>query len=78
MKANMEDWELGKEELEILNGIADYLGQYDSISQVNSLKSVMLRIQAMRDEAAEELRSKSNLYRTCGTALGILIVLILI
>lgn len=78
IKNNMAEWEFGTSEQEVLNGIADYLGQYDGEAQVKSLRNAMVRLQAMRNEAAEELRSKSSLYRTCGTALGILLVLILV
>ena len=78
IKANAEEWAFGRNELEVLSSIADYIGQYSGEAQNKSLQSALMRLRSCRDEAAVELRSKSSLYRTCGTAVGILLVLILI
>ena len=70
------DWSIRPQEQELLTGIADYLGQYDGAAQTKSLQAAMLRLSALRDTAAEELRSRSSVYRTCGAAAGILLVLV--
>ena len=70
------DWAIRPSERELLAGIADYLGQYDGAAQTQSLQTAMLRMSGLRDTAAEELRSRGSLYRTCGAAAGILLVLV--
>lgn len=69
---------LGKAECDILCEAAAWLGRYDASEQVAGLEQVARRLAAARDTAAGELQSKGNLYRTCGIALGILVVLVLI
>ena len=78
LKRFWEDWGLQQEEQEILLGIAEYLGRYDSAAQTQCLETAMLRLRACRDHTADELRSNKSLYRTCGAAAGILLVLVLI
>ena len=78
VKAHLEDWGFGGDEQDVLNSIADYLGQYDCNAQTSSMQTAMLRLQELRDHTAAELRSKNSLYRTCGAAVGILLVLVLI
>lgn len=70
------DWGIRTQEQELLLGIADYLGQYDGAAQTQSLQTAMLRLSGLRDTAAEDLRSRSSVYRTCGAAAGILLVLV--
>ena len=41
-------------------------------------EQVRRRLSAAREAAAEELQNKGSLYRTCGIALGILVILVLI
>ena len=50
----------------------------DAVEQAAGLDQIGRRLSAARAAAAEELQSKGNLYRTCGIALGILVVLVLI
>nr|WP_297275665.1 stage III sporulation protein AB [uncultured Agathobaculum sp.] len=69
---------LGQPECEILSEAAAWLGRYDAAEQVAGLEQVARRLAAARDTAAGELQNKGNLYRTCGIALGILVVLVLI
>lgn len=69
---------LGKAECDILCEAAAWLGRYDAAEQVAGLEQVARRLSAARDTAAGELQNKGNLYRTCGIALGILVVLVLI
>lgn len=78
LRAYGESWGLHAEEQNVLIGIADYLGRYDGGAQTQSLQTAMLRLQEQRDRAAEELRAKNSVYRTCGAAVGILLVLVLI
>ena len=63
---------------DILSEAAAWLGRYDADEQVAGLQQIGRRLTAARDEAAGELQNKGNLYRTCGVALGILVVLVLI
>ncbi len=69
---------LGQAECQILCEAAAWLGRYDAAEQVAGLEQIARRLAAARDAAAGELQNKGNLYRTCGIALGILVVLVLI
>lgn len=69
---------LGQAECDILCEAAAWLGRYDASEQVAGLEQIARRLSAARDTAAGELQNKGNLYRTCGIALGILVVLVLI
>lgn len=69
---------LGAAECEILCDAAHYLGRYDAAEQAAGLQQIARRLTAAREIAAEELQNKGNLYRTCGMALGLLVVLVLI
>ena len=73
-----EQWGIHTEEQRILLEIADYLGRYEGSAQSHSIKSVLIQLQEQRDKAADELRSRNSIYRTCGAAVGILLVLVLI
>ncbi len=72
-----EDAGIGAAECGILCGAANYLGRYDADEQLAGLMHVSRRLSASRDAAANELRSKGNLYRTCGIAAGLLVILVL-
>ncbi len=69
---------LGKAECGILCSAANYLGRYDAEEQVAGLEHVSRLLSASRDAARQELMSKGNLYRTCGIAAGLLVILVLI
>ncbi|MFR3788110.1 stage III sporulation protein AB [Agathobaculum desmolans] len=69
---------MGVSECDILCEAANYLGRYDASEQADGLRQVSRRLSAARAAAAEELQNKGNLYRTCGIALGILVILVLI
>ncbi|MCB6364616.1 stage III sporulation protein AB [Intestinibacillus massiliensis] len=69
---------LGEEETHLLCDAAGFLGRYDAAQQVKSLEYVRRRLGDLRLAAVEELRSKGNLYRTCGIAMGIVTVLVLL
>ena len=63
---------------DILCEAAAWLGRYDAGEQIAGLRQSGRRLRAARDAAADELREKGNLYRTCGVALGLLVVLVLV
>lgn len=69
---------LGAAECDILCDASHYLGRYDAAEQTAGLQQIARRLTAARETAAEELQNKGNLYRTCGIALGLLVVLVLI
>ena len=69
---------LGEIECAILCDAANYLGRYDAAEQRAGLQQVSRRLTAARKAAADELGSKGGLYRTCGIAAGILIILVLV
>ena len=63
------------------NGLCDaanYLGRYDADEQLTGLSQVERRLAASREAAQEDLANRGNLYRTCGIALGLLVILVLI
>ena len=62
---------LGTQECDILCDAANYLGRYDADEQLTGLA-------ASREAAQEDLANRGNLYRTCGIALGLLVILVLI
>ena len=78
LRDNRTEAGLGAAECDILCEAANYLGRYDAVEQVAGLEQVGRRLSAARAAAAEELHGKGNLYRTCGIALGILVILVLI
>ena len=78
LRDNRAEAGLGAVECDILCEAANYLGRYDAAEQVAGLEQVGRRLSAARAAADEELRGKGNLYRTCGIALGILVILVLI
>ena len=57
---------------------ANYLGRYDADEQLTGLSQVERRLAASREAAQEDLANRGNLYRTCGIALGLLVILVLI
>ena len=69
---------LGTQECDILCDAANYLGRYDADEQLTGLSQVERRLAASREAAQEDLANRGNLYRTCGIALGLLVILVLI
>ena len=69
---------LGAQECDILCDAANYLGRYDADEQLTGLTQVERRLAASREAAQEDLANRGNLYRTCGIALGLLVILVLI
>ena len=81
-RANLRDCRaeagLGAEECDILCTAASYLGRYDADEQAAGLEQVSRRLSAARAAVDAALHSRGRLYRTCGVALGILVILVLI
>ena len=69
---------LGTQECDILCDAANYLGRYDADEQLTGLSQVERRLVVSREAAQEDLANRGNLYRTCGIALGLLVILVLI
>lgn len=78
LRDKREESGLGKTECDILCEAASYLGRYDAAEQTAGLALISRRLTAARDQAAVELQNKGSLYRTCGIAMGILVILVLI
>lgn len=72
------DLGLELEEAEILRDAANYLGRYQAQQQLAGLTHTRQRLETVRAQACEALRSKGNVYRTCGIAVGIMAVLIML
>ena len=66
------------EEIGILCDAASFLARYDSEQQRHSLRLTQSRLRAVREEAADDLKNKGSLYRTCGLVLGVLAVIVLL
>ena len=69
---------LGAEECRSLCQAAQYLGRYDAAEQLAGLEQTAQRLKAARAAAEERLRSRGGLYRTCGIAAGLLVILALL
>lgn len=69
---------LGDEGCAVLRDASAFLGRYDSGQQVQCLSYTAARLEECRRSACEELRQRGSVYRTCGIAVGILVVLVLI
>ena len=71
--------ELGLEEDEtsILRDAAVYLGRYQTEQQLFGLQQTRARLESIRVQACNELETKGSIYRTCGSAAGIVPVLMM-
>ncbi|MGI6181356.1 MAG: stage III sporulation protein AB [Agathobaculum sp.] len=78
LRDKREEIGLGKSECDILCEAASYLGRYDAAEQAAGLALVSRRLSTARNQADDELRHKGGLYRTCGIAMGLLVILVLI
>lgn len=67
-----------KKDLEILMNLVKGLGQLDKTMQLAQLKMAEAEILQAEEEAREEYKKKSQLYRTLGLCMGVLCVIILI
>ena len=78
LRDNRAEAGLGAPECDIRGDAATSGGRSAAAYRGGGLDQWGRRRPAARAAAAEELQSKGNLYRTCGIALGILVVLVLI
>lgn len=78
LREQRESLGMARQTCETACGAADYLGRYDAAEQAEGLKLVSDRLAAERQAAQEELRQKGDLYRTCGIAVGLLVILALL
>ena len=58
--------------------MAAFLGRYDAAQQLRDLEHTRGRLLELREAAREAARVRGGLYRTCGAAIGVMTVLILI
>lgn len=56
----------------------EIVGLLTENEQLTGLTQVERRLAASREAAQEDLANRGNLYRTCGIALGLLVILVLI
>ena len=73
-----EELQLGEEAAAILRDASAFLGRYDASQQLQCLAYAMTRLESCRQQACEAYRRHGSMYRTCGIAAGIFVVLILI
>lgn len=73
-----EDMQLGPEATATLRDASAFLGRYDASQQLQCLSYTITRLESCRQEACEAYRKHGSVYRTCGIAAGIFVVLILI
>lgn len=69
---------LDQQDTEALTQCAVYLGRYQLEQQLVGLKHTRAKLERAQMEACEQFRKQGNLYRTCGLALGIMTVLVLL
>lgn len=73
-----EEFGLLPEDSAVLRDAAAFLGRYDAAQQLLCLTDTERRLEACRQAACEALRQRGNVYRSCGVAVGILVVLVMI
>lgn len=73
-----DDLCLGPEATGVLRDASAFLGRYDAEQQLECLRYTTARLESCRQQACEEYRRHGNVYRTCGIAAGIFVVLMLI
>ena len=69
---------LAPDDCAVLRDAAAFLGRYDAGQQVKSLDYTASRLEECRRAACAELRQRGNVYRACGVAVGILVVLVML
>ena len=73
-----DELNLGQDAAAILRDASAFLGRYDAGQQLQCLSYTAARLEACRREACAAYKRHGNVYRTCGIAAGIFVVLILI
>lgn len=69
---------LNKEDIRIISDMGIELGKTDLENQAGMFRRTFSLLEKQAAEAAEEKRTKGKMYKSLGTAMGILIVIILI
>lgn len=69
---------MGEEETAVLCDMAGFLGRFDAQQQMKSLAHIRARLSDIRARVQQETQVRGNLYRTCGAAIGVMAVLILL
>lgn len=72
-----EEFCLSEEATAILRDASSFLGRYDAGQQLQCLQYTAERLEGYRQQACQEYQKHGNVYRTCGIAAGIFMVLIL-
>ena len=57
---------------------ANFLGRYDASEQKAAIDTALHRLQSCASWLFAELRDRGSLYRTCGIAAGLLVILVLV
>ena len=78
VRISQADAGLGREECGVLCDAANFLGRYDASEQKAAIDTALHRLQMLRELAFAELRDRGSLYRTCGIAAGLLVILVLV
>lgn len=73
-----EELGLESDETDILRDAAAYLGRYQAEQQVFGLQQTRARLEAVRIQAGEMLKTKGSVYRACGIAAGVVTVLVML
>lgn len=73
-----DDLCLSDEATAILRDASSFLGRYDAGQQLQCLNYTAERLEGYRQRACQEYQKHGNIYRTCGIAAGIFLVLMLI
>lgn len=73
-----EEMNFGPDATAVLRDASSFLGRYDVSQQLQCITYAISRLETCRQEACTEYRKHGGIYRTCGIAGGIFIVLILI
>ena len=73
-----EDLGLESGEVEALRQAASYLGRYQAEQQLTGLMHTREQLVGICRQARQMLETKGNLYRTCGIAVGVVVVLMML
>ena len=73
-----EDLGLAPPETDLLRQTASYLGRYQTAQQIAGLTHTRTQLQGVLGKAQAALDGKGTLYRTCGVAVGIVVVLLML
>lgn len=69
---------LDSETVRLLCDLCAYLGKYDVEAQQKGITYVQQRLKRQQEQLQREVKSRGKLYRTCGLAVGAMVVLLLL